>query len=277
MTGPTLRERLRDAGLSAWELGDLLGIHPHFVNGPDPVLTSRPVQVFIEIARRLDIHPANLVPELEPLLSRRRQAPCDTDADQATQADALTVLSALATASAPLSADQLAQALGWPLPRTTAAITTAQDNPDLGGPLALRRIPPETWTVTPRLDILTPAQRRALRDAAGAVVLDDDQAAVLLAALAIGQKWQGGDYPALRDPARLGRRRGRTQANRPDPQRQRSGRSSRQRRRHVQPPLLGRRSHRPRTRRTPTARGGRHLPGPGWPSRAGRTGRARGP
>jgi hypothetical protein len=31
MTGPTLPERLRDAGLSAWELGDLLGIHPHLV------------------------------------------------------------------------------------------------------------------------------------------------------------------------------------------------------------------------------------------------------
>ena len=25
MTGPTLPERLRDAGLSTWELGDLLG------------------------------------------------------------------------------------------------------------------------------------------------------------------------------------------------------------------------------------------------------------
>ena len=33
MTGPTLPERLRDAGLSTWELGDLLGIHPHLVSG----------------------------------------------------------------------------------------------------------------------------------------------------------------------------------------------------------------------------------------------------
>jgi hypothetical protein len=75
MTGPTLPERLRDAGLSAWELGDLLGIHPHLVSGPYPALTDRPVQALIEIARRLDIHPADLVPELEPLLSNRRQAP----------------------------------------------------------------------------------------------------------------------------------------------------------------------------------------------------------
>jgi hypothetical protein len=40
MTGPTLPERLRDAGLSAWELGDLLGIHPHLVSGPYPPLTG---------------------------------------------------------------------------------------------------------------------------------------------------------------------------------------------------------------------------------------------
>ncbi len=54
MTSPTLRDRLRDAGLSAWELGDLLGIRPHLVTGPHPLLTGRPVQVLIEIARRLD-------------------------------------------------------------------------------------------------------------------------------------------------------------------------------------------------------------------------------
>jgi hypothetical protein len=108
------------------------------------------------------------------------------------------VLTALATARAPLSADQLAHTLGWQLPRTAAAIAAAQDSPDLGGPLALRRIPPETWTVTPRLDILTQAQRRALRDVTGAATLDDDQARVLLAALAVGQKWQGSNYPGLR-------------------------------------------------------------------------------
>ena|SRR6266849_2842216 len=187
MTGPTLRERLRDAGLSAWELGDLLGIHPHLLRGPHPLPAGRPVQVLIEIARRLDIHPADLVPELEPLLSHRRQALGEDPGGQDGRADALTVLTALATARAPLSADQLARALGWHLPRTAAAIAAAQDNPDLGGPLALRRIPPETWTVTPRLDILTGAQHRALRDTTGTADLDDDQARVLLAALAAGQ------------------------------------------------------------------------------------------
>jgi hypothetical protein len=199
MNGPTLHERLRDAGMSAWELGDLLGIHPHLVSDSHgQPLTARPVQALIEIARRLDIHPADLVPELEPLLSCRRQARRDAGSGQHQRADALTVLTALATARAPLSAGQLARALDWQLPRAAAAITTAQDNPDLGGPLALRRIPPETWTVTPRLDILTQAQRRALRDTTGAADLDDDQARVLLAALAIGQKSQHGDYPGLR-------------------------------------------------------------------------------
>ena len=155
------------------------------------------MQVLIEIARRLDIHPADLVPELEPLLSHRRQHRGEDLGGQDGQADALTALTALATARAPLSADQLARALGWQLPRAADAIAAAQDNPDLGGPLALRRIPPETWTVTPRLDVLTQAQRRALRDTTGAAILDD-QARVLLAALAAGQKWQRGNYPALR-------------------------------------------------------------------------------
>jgi hypothetical protein len=199
MTSLTLRDRLRDAGMSTWELGDLLGIHPHLVSSSHgQPLTARPVHALIEIARQLDLHPADLVPELEPLLSRRRQARRDADGGQDRRADALAVLTALATARAPLSADQLTRALDWQLPRTAAAITAAQDNPDLSGPLALRRVPPETWTVTPRLDILTRAQRRALRDTTGTAVLDDDQTRVLLAALAVGQKWQGGNYPGLR-------------------------------------------------------------------------------
>jgi hypothetical protein len=104
----------------------------------------------------------------------------------------------LATAGTPLSADQLARALGWQLPRAAMAIAAAQDNPGLSGPLALRRVPPETWTVTPRLDILSQAQRRALRDLTGAATLGDDQARVLLAALAAGQEWQSDAYPGLR-------------------------------------------------------------------------------
>jgi hypothetical protein len=252
-----------DAGLSAWELGDPLGIQPHLLRGPHPLLTSQPVQVLIESAFRLDIHPADLVPELEPLLSHRPQARRDADSDQYGRADALTVLTALATARAPLSADQLARALSWQLPRTTVAIAAAQDNPDLGGPLALRRIPPETWTVTPRLDVLTQAQHRALRDTAGAPILDDDQARVLLAALAVGQKWQGGNYPGLRTRPGWAATEAALKENRPDLQPQRPGRSPCQRRRQIQPPLQRRRSHRPRTRRALTVGPGRNTSGPG--------------
>ena len=50
-----LPERLRDAGLSAWKLGDLLGIHPdlvsapHLVSGPHPLLLDRAMQVLIRM------------------------------------------------------------------------------------------------------------------------------------------------------------------------------------------------------------------------------------
>ena len=61
-----------------------------------------------------------------------------------------------------------------PQPPMPPPRTTRPWRPGPGGPLALRRIPPGTWTVTPRLDILTQAQRRALRHLTGAAILDDD-------------------------------------------------------------------------------------------------------
>src|SRR6266705_5396378 len=59
-----------------------------------------------------------------------------------------------------------------PQPPMPPPRTTRPWRPGPGGPLALRRIPPGTWTVTPRLDILTQAQRRALRHLTGAAILD---------------------------------------------------------------------------------------------------------
>jgi hypothetical protein len=72
------------------------------------------------------------------------------------------VLTALTTATVPLTADALATALGWQLARAQAALTYAQAHPDLAGPLALRRIPPQTYVLTPRLDLLTKDQHRAV-------------------------------------------------------------------------------------------------------------------
>jgi hypothetical protein len=85
------------AGMPAWQLGDLLGIHPHVVGSDHgQPLTARPVQALIEIARRLDLYPADLVPELEPLLSCRRQGARHDPGGQHRRADALTALTVLA-------------------------------------------------------------------------------------------------------------------------------------------------------------------------------------
>jgi len=76
----------------------------------------------------------------------------------------------------------------WPLPRVTAALQAAWENPDLGGPLTLRRIPAETYTVAPRPDALTSRQRHAITSIAQSRdTLTDEQATILLAALAFGR------------------------------------------------------------------------------------------
>ena len=57
MNYDVFRQRQQRSRLSLWELGDLLGIHPHLVSDShSQPLTARPLQAFIEIARRLDIH-----------------------------------------------------------------------------------------------------------------------------------------------------------------------------------------------------------------------------
>jgi hypothetical protein len=191
--------RMRDAGLSLWEIGDLLGIHPHQLSaGPGGGLCDRPVSVLIELARQLDLHPADLIGELEPVLTNRRQ-PTDepaTTGDAAT--DALTVLGALAHARSPLTADELATALHWQLQRVQDALDHAAAQPAIGGPMALRRVPPRMFTITPRHDILAPAQRKALTAAAGfREELTSDEATILAAALTSGN---GPDYADFRTP-----------------------------------------------------------------------------
>jgi pimeloyl-ACP methyl ester carboxylesterase len=79
----------------------------------------------------------------------------------------------------------------------TAALQYAADNPGAVGALVLRRVPPETYTVVPRPDTLTSAQRHALTSIARARdLLNSGEAAVLLAALAFGQ---AGDYANFRE------------------------------------------------------------------------------
>ena len=136
----------------------------------------------LQIARRLDIHPADLVPELEPLLSHRRQALGEARGGQDRRADALTVLTALATARAPLSPTSS------PAPGMAAAAQGRHrrrpGQPRPRRPTGAAPHPARNLDRHPTLDILTQARRRALRHLTGAAILDDDQARVLPA----GQK-----------------------------------------------------------------------------------------
>ncbi|MFI1400089.1 MarR family transcriptional regulator [Streptomyces sp. NPDC020681] len=74
----------------------------------------------------------------------------------------LTVLAALVHAATPLTAAQLATALGWPPDRVTTALHDAVQHPGLTDPVTVSRTEPGTYTVTARPDRLTNAQREAL-------------------------------------------------------------------------------------------------------------------
>ncbi|MES9604028.1 MULTISPECIES: helix-turn-helix domain-containing protein [Actinomadura] len=177
-------DRLRASGLSLWELGDLLGIHPHYLSGRQPDLRDHPVAVLIEICRRLDTHPADLVPTLDSVLRNRRRTPpggtkpdAEPDAEADVHQDTQTVLTALTVAGVPLTRDVLAEALDWPLRRVQGALDHALNQPELAGPLALRRVPPDAYTLT------------------------DDEATVLLAAIGVSRWPPQIDWNELRaDP-----------------------------------------------------------------------------
>jgi hypothetical protein len=205
ITDTIFRQRARAAGLSVWELGELLGIHPHQLGGNGQRLEHLPCTVIIDLARRLDMHPADLVDGLDSVLANPRAASpappatlvecptsvapvTDHDPPDATspEHDVGIVLVALAHASEPLTVDELATALDWTLQRITAALDHAQRHPNLASPVALRRTGPGTYTVTARLDRLTRAQRDHLGQAQLARhPLRREHAEMLLAVLAL--------------------------------------------------------------------------------------------
>ncbi|MFI6599489.1 helix-turn-helix domain-containing protein [Nonomuraea sp. NPDC050536] len=82
---------------------------------------------------------------------------------QAVVHDALTVVAALTYAARPLTLDELATALGWPRERAGEALDAIGHRPTIADPFALQRPEPATYTVTPRPERLSPAQREALR------------------------------------------------------------------------------------------------------------------
>jgi hypothetical protein len=198
------QQQITASGLSAWELGNLLGIHPHLLTEPN--LADQPARLLLELARALQVHPADLYPALDTVLSYRRADPdpvgssgqIRSAADR--DSDAVTMLTALAFARTPLGPSDLARALGWPLQRVTAAIRYVEENPDAGGALTLRRVPPEAYTAIPRPDALTSTQRHALTSIARARdLLTPGEATVVLAALAFGQT---PDYTRFRNDHR---------------------------------------------------------------------------
>lgn len=84
--------------------------------------------------------------------------PVDTAAGE----HALTVIAALVHAATPLTLEQLAAALDWPLDRVTSALHDADRHPDLADPVAIRANEAGAYYVTARSDRLTTAQRRRL-------------------------------------------------------------------------------------------------------------------
>ncbi|WP_327267142.1 hypothetical protein OG444_40135 (plasmid) [Streptomyces sp. NBC_01232] len=155
-----IKRRLLAAGMTGWQLADLLGVHEHQIDLEE--LPDLPVRVLLELARRLDMHPADLMPGSDDLFELPRQCQVADRRPAGADHDALTVLTALAHADGPLTSDALAAAQSWTRHRTDTALDHARTHPEAGGVLLLRHVPPEAYTATPRLDILDAHQLDAL-------------------------------------------------------------------------------------------------------------------
>lgn len=76
--------------------------------------------------------------------------------------DALTVVAALAHTARPRTPGVLATALGWSPDRVAQALDAVRDQPAIADPFALCASESGAYTLAPRPDRLTPAQRAAL-------------------------------------------------------------------------------------------------------------------
>ncbi|MEU1127049.1 hypothetical protein ABZ371_26555 [Streptomyces sp. NPDC005899] len=144
--------------MSNWELADLLGVHEHDI--PLDHLPNQPLHVVLELARRLDLHPADLTPYAAEVYNHplHFDAQFPTDPAPGTDTDAIALLNALAHAGRPLTADFLAESLGWNLDRVSDAVERSWTYPHLARPYALRRTAPAHFTLSPSLDVLTERQ-----------------------------------------------------------------------------------------------------------------------
>jgi len=155
-----IKRRLHTAGMTTWELADLLGVHEHQVDLEE--LPDLPVRLWLEVARRLDLHPADIIRGAAELFELPRITAPDNSPDPERDHDALTVITALAHAGQPLDAEDLADALDWPHPRVAEALQYARTHRDIGGALVLRAEPPDHFTATARMDLLSHDQHDQL-------------------------------------------------------------------------------------------------------------------
>jgi len=79
--------------------------------------------------------------------------------------DAMTIFAALAHAASPLTADQLATALDWPLDRVAKALADAESYSAFTDPISLGRPTPETYSLAATPGRLTPTQRMGVAQA----------------------------------------------------------------------------------------------------------------
>lgn len=86
----------------------------------------------------------------------------DSGLTDAVVRDALTVLAALVYAARPLTVDDLATALDWPVQRAVDALDAISRRPILSDPLAVERLGCGEYAVAPNPDRLSSAQRDAL-------------------------------------------------------------------------------------------------------------------
>ncbi|OEJ21960.1 hypothetical protein AR457_39225 [Streptomyces agglomeratus] len=98
--GEELRRRQHNAGMSDWELADLLGVHEHDISLDH--LPNQPLHVVLELARRLDLHPGDLSPYAADVYDHPRYLDVQQQPEPApgTDTDAVAVLNALAHAAA---------------------------------------------------------------------------------------------------------------------------------------------------------------------------------
>lgn len=181
--------RMLASPVSHYQLAELLGVHVSDLD--DAVVPRLPVSVLIELCRQAELHPADLVPELEPTLTLPRlPAGDDTPPEnEDVHRDAHVILAALSTARGPLSPGTIADVLGWSLERAHDALDLIANEPDLPAPLALHRTPRGTYQLAPRPDLLGPEQRERINTAADLDAYDfpDSHLELLVAAIVYGR------------------------------------------------------------------------------------------